>query len=130
MDAVIPARLSPIADAIAKLGEAEQAAASNARSEQRFAELDARLARIEQLFERTYLQGPARPMLWTMLGGALLMVLLACSSVAGLQVFRAAISDHALAVHLALGAERRRLIVRAPCWKECSWPAPGSSAQL
>jgi predicted permease len=60
-----------------------------------------------------YLQGPARPALWTMLGGALLMVLLACSSIAGLQVFRAAISDHALAVHMALGAERRSLIARA-----------------
>ena len=41
-----------------------------------------------------YLQGPARPVLWTMLGGALLMVLLACSSVAGLQVFRSALADH------------------------------------
>ena len=60
-----------------------------------------------------YLQGPARPVLWTMLGGALLMVLLACSSIAGLQVFRAAISDHALAVQIALGAERRSLIARA-----------------
>jgi putative ABC transport system permease protein len=60
-----------------------------------------------------YLQGAARPVLWTMLGGALLMVLLACSSVAGLQVFRAAIGDRALAVHLALGAKRRSLIARA-----------------
>ena len=60
-----------------------------------------------------YLQGPARLVLWTMFGGALLMVLLTCSSVAGLQVFRAAIGDHALAVHMALGAERGRLIVRA-----------------
>jgi len=30
-----------------------------------------------------FLQGPSRPVLWTMLGGALLMVLLSCSSVAG-----------------------------------------------
>jgi predicted permease len=60
-----------------------------------------------------YLQGMARPVLWTMLGGALLMVLLACSSISGLQVFRAAIRDRALAVHLALGAERRSLIARA-----------------
>jgi putative ABC transport system permease protein len=62
-----------------------------------------------------YLQGAARPVLWIMLGGALLMVLLACSSVAGLQVFRAALADRALAVHLALGAVRRRLMVRAIC---------------
>ena len=60
-----------------------------------------------------YLQGTARPMLWTMGGAALLMVLLACTSVAGLQVFRAAIGDHALAVHMALGADRRRLFARA-----------------
>jgi len=60
-----------------------------------------------------YLQGPARPVLWTMLGGALLMVLLACSTVAGLQVFRAASADHAIAVDMALGADRRRLIARA-----------------
>lgn len=60
-----------------------------------------------------FLQGPARPVLWTMLGGALLMVLLACSSVAGLQVFRSAIGDHSLAVHMALGAERPRLVARA-----------------
>jgi predicted permease len=60
-----------------------------------------------------FLQGTARPVLWTMLGGALLMVLLACSSVAGLQVFRAAIGDRALAIHLALGAKRRGLIARA-----------------
>jgi putative ABC transport system permease protein len=61
----------------------------------------------------TYLQGPARPVLWTMLGGAILMILLACSSVAALQVFRAAIADGAIAVQLALGAARRRLIARA-----------------
>jgi predicted permease len=60
-----------------------------------------------------YLQGVARPVLWIMLGGAMLMVLLACSSVAGLQVFRAALADRALAVHLALGAARRRLMARA-----------------
>ena len=60
-----------------------------------------------------YLQGAARPILWTMLAGALLMILLACSSVAGLQVFRTALADHAVAVQMALGAGRRRLIARA-----------------
>jgi hypothetical protein len=39
----------PIALAIAKIGEADRTAISAARSEQRFAELDGRLARIEQL---------------------------------------------------------------------------------
>jgi hypothetical protein len=44
--------VKPIADAIAKLGEAEQAAAASARSDRRFAELDARLARIEQRIDQ------------------------------------------------------------------------------
>jgi putative ABC transport system permease protein len=60
-----------------------------------------------------FLQGAARPVLWVLLAGALLMVLLGCSSVAGLQVFRAALADRALAVHLALGAARHRLVARA-----------------
>jgi predicted permease len=60
-----------------------------------------------------YVQGAARPVLWLMFGGALLMLLLTCSSVAGLQVFRSALADRALAVHLALGASRRRLVARA-----------------
>ena len=60
-----------------------------------------------------YLQGAARPVLWVMLAGAVLMALIGCSSVAGLQVFRAALGDRALAVHLALGAARHRLVARA-----------------
>jgi len=59
---------------------------------------------------RDYLAGPAKPVLWTMLAGSLLMVLLACSSVAGLHLYRAAYRDRALAVQLALGAPRARLI--------------------
>ena len=62
---------------------------------------------------KSFLQGPARPVLWTMFGGTLLMVLLACSSVAGVQVFRAARADRTLSIQLALGAPRRRLIGRA-----------------
>lgn len=57
-----------------------------------------------------YLVGPAKPVLWTMLGGAALMLLLACSSVAGLHLFRAARQDHTTAIQLALGASRGRLI--------------------
>ena len=44
--------VKPIADAITKLGEAERAAAANARADRRFAELDARLARMEQRIEQ------------------------------------------------------------------------------
>jgi predicted permease len=62
---------------------------------------------------RDYLVGPTQPVLWTMLAGGVLMVALACSSVAGLHLFRAARQDRALAIQLALGAERRRLVRRA-----------------
>ncbi len=57
--------------------------------------------------------GPARPVLWVMQVGAALMLLLACSSVAGLMVFRAARQDRALAMHLALGASRATLLARS-----------------
>ncbi len=60
-----------------------------------------------------YLVGPAKPVLWTMLGGAALMVLLACTSVSGLHLFRSARQDRAIAVQLALGASRSRLIRRS-----------------
>jgi len=60
-----------------------------------------------------YLLGPVQPVLWTMLGGGLLMVALVCASVGGLQLFRAARQDRALAVHLALGASRWRLVRRS-----------------
>jgi predicted permease len=62
---------------------------------------------------RDYLVGPTQPVLWTMLAGSLLMVVLACSSVAGLHLFRAARQDRALAIQLALGAARHRLVRRA-----------------
>lgn len=60
-----------------------------------------------------WVTGPAQPALWVMQVGAVLMLLLACSSVAGLLVFRAAQQDRALAVHLALGASRSTLLTRA-----------------
>lgn len=60
-----------------------------------------------------YLVGPAKAVLWLMLSGSLLMVLLACSAVASLQVFRAARNDRALAIQLALGASRVQLVRRA-----------------
>ena len=62
---------------------------------------------------RDYLVGPTQSALWTLLAGGMLMVLLACSSVAGLHLFRAAQHDRALAIQLALGAGRRRLVRRA-----------------
>lgn len=60
-----------------------------------------------------YLVGAVRPVLWLMLAGGLLMVMLACCSVASLQVFRASRQDRALAILLALGASRVDLVRRA-----------------
>ena len=60
-----------------------------------------------------YLIGPVKPVLWTLLAGAGLMVLLACSSVGGLHLFRAARQDRQIAIQLALGASRARLIRRS-----------------
>ena len=57
----------------------------------------------------THLLGPAGPVLRTLLGGALLMLLIACANVAGLQVARAARHQRALAIQAALGASPRRL---------------------
>src|SRR5262249_15515822 len=56
---------------------------------------------------------PARPVLSIMLGGAILMLLLTCSSVAGLHLFRAARHDRTVAIQLALGATRHRLTRQA-----------------
>ena len=58
---------------------------------------------------RDYLLGPAGPVLRTLLAGALLMLLIACANVAGLQVSRASRHQRALAIRAALGASPLRL---------------------
>lgn len=62
-----------------------------------------------------YIVGDTKPVLWLMFTGAGLMLVLACSSVAGLQVFRAARQDRSIAIQLALGASRARLMRAALC---------------
>ncbi len=61
----------------------------------------------------TYLLGPAKPVLWTLLAGATLMLVIACANVAGLQVSRSARRRRALAVRIALGASTRHIIAIA-----------------
>ena len=56
-----------------------------------------------------YLLGPAGPVLRTLLAGAALMLLIACVTVAGLQVTRALRDRKAQAVRAALGASTGRL---------------------
>ena len=60
-----------------------------------------------------FVLGPLKSVLWTMLAGAGLMVLLACASIAALQLFRSARQDQSFAIQLALGASRHRLIRRS-----------------
>ena len=60
-----------------------------------------------------YLLGPAKPVLWTLLGGAVLMLLVACANVAGLQVSRWAKGQRAHAIRIALGADNRVIMGQA-----------------
>ena len=58
----------------------------------------------------SYLIGPAKPVLWTLLAGAVLMLVIASVNVAGLQVSRAAHKERALAIRAALGASNLHLL--------------------
>ena len=59
-----------------------------------------------------FLVGPAKAVLWALLGGTLLLLLVACANVAGLQVSRAARRQRSLAIRIAIGASRRRLVAQ------------------
>ena len=59
-----------------------------------------------------YLLGPAGPVLWTLLAGAVLMLAIACANVAGLQVSRAARRQRVLAIRMAVGASSWHVVTQ------------------
>ncbi|MEX1127448.1 MAG: FtsX-like permease family protein, partial [Vicinamibacterales bacterium] len=94
-------RLTPGTSIDAAFAEAE----SIARTVERWGATSVRLVPIAD----EYLGGVARP-LWLLFGGAALLLLVACSSVAGLLVGEGRARRHEIAVRLSLGAGRARVM--------------------